>query len=125
MCGRVVSEDPSLIVYCPDEYIAQRIYDEATDDSLTALKLIDDWFFTSKMTKKLYTGLYADENIPYFKEDSCNIIIYCNEISILNISLNNIDLDNNFDEDDPDNIILVRLLPEHIKFEKRKALKKR
>ena len=43
---------------------------------------------------------------------------------ILSIYLNNINLDNNFDEDDPDTIILVRLLAWHIKFEKRR-LKKR
>ena len=44
---------------------------------------------------------------------------------ILNTDLNNINLDNNFDEDDLDTIILVRLLAWHIKFEKRKALKKK
>ena len=48
----------------------------------------------------------------------------CNEMGILNIDLNNINLDNNFDEDDSDNIILIRLLVWHIKFEKRKALRK-
>ena len=45
-------------------------------------------------------------------------------MGILNIDVNIIDLDNNFDEDDPDTIILIRLLAWHIKFEKRKALKK-
>ena len=45
-------------------------------------------------------------------------------MGILNIDLNNINLDNNFDEDDPDTIIFIRLSPWHIKFEKRKALKK-
>ena len=39
--------------------------------------------------------------------------------------LNNINLDNNFDEDYPDTIFLVRLLAWHIKVEKCKALKKR
>ena len=48
----------------------------------------------------------------------------CNEMGILNIDLNNINLDNNFDEDDSDNIILIRLLAWHIKFEKCKALRK-
>ena len=44
---------------------------------------------------------------------------------ILNIDLNCINLDdNNFDEDDPDIIIHVRLLAWHTKFEKGKALKK-
>ena len=46
-------------------------------------------------------------------------------MGILNIDLNNVNLDNNFDEDDPDTIIIIRLLAWHIKFEKRKALKKK
>ena len=70
------------------------------------------------MIKKLYTALYADENILSLKEDSGNIIFSCNGIGTLNIDLNNINLDNNFDEDDPDTIILVRLLAWPIKFEK-------
>ena len=77
-----------------------------------------------KMIKKLYTALYAGENILYFNEDSGNVIFSCNEIGILNIDLNNINLDNNFDEDDPETIILIRLLAWHIKFEKAKNLKK-
>ena len=49
MSDRVVSEDPSLIEYCLDKYITQRMCDEAVDDFLAALKLISDWFVTSKM----------------------------------------------------------------------------
>ena len=71
------------------------------------------------MIKKLYTALYADENILYFNEDSGNIVFPGNEMGIHNIDVNNI---NHFDEDDPDTIILIRLLVRHIKFEKRKAL---
>ena len=40
--------------------------DDTVDDSLAALKLIPDWLFTSKMIKKLYAALYADENTLYF-----------------------------------------------------------
>ena len=36
-----------------------------------------------------------------------------------------VDLDNKFNEDDPDAIIFIRLLTWYIKFEKRKALEKR
>ena len=99
--------------------------DKAVDDSLAALKLIPDWFFTSKMIKKLYAALYADENILYFKKNSENVVFSCNEMGILNMDLNNINIDNNFDEDDPDAIILIRLLAWHIKFEKCKELRKR
>ena len=45
-------------------------------------------------------------------------------MGILNIDLNNINIDNNFDEDDPDTIILLKLLRSNIKTEKLKALKK-
>ena len=76
MCDRDVSEDPSLIVYCPDKYITQKMCDEAVDDSVAALKLIPYWFVTSKMIKKLYTAFYPGENILYFNEDSCNIVYY-------------------------------------------------
>ena len=109
MCGRVVSEDPFLIVHCPDKYKTQKICHEAAGNSLAALKLIPDFFVTSKMIKKHFTDLYADDNILYFNEDSGNVVFSGNEMSILNIDLNNINLDNNFDEDDPDTIILIRL----------------
>ena len=47
-------------------------------------------------------------------------------MGIPNIDLNNINLDgSNYEEDDPDTIILIRLLAWHIKFEKRKALNKK
>ena len=41
-------------------------------------------------------------------------------MGILNIDINNINLDDNFDESDPDTIILTKLLALHIKFIKRK-----
>ena len=46
-------------------------------------------------------------------------------MAILKIDINNISLDNNFGEDDPDTIILIRLLTWYTKFEKRKALTKK
>ena len=117
MRDRVVSEDPFLQVYCPDKYKTQRLCDEAVDDSLAALKLMPDGFVTSKMIKGLYNALYADENILYFNEDSGNLVFSCNEMDVFNIDLNNINLDNNFDEDDSDTIVLIKLLVSHIKFD--------
>ena len=69
------------------------------------MKHIPDWFVTSKMIKKLYTAVYADEDILYFNEDCGNVVFSCNEMGILNIDLNNINLDNKFDEDDSDTVI--------------------
>ena len=53
MFDRAISEGPFMLVYCPDKCETQRMCDEAVDDCLPALKLIPDWFVTSKMIKKL------------------------------------------------------------------------
>ena len=49
--------------------------------------------------------IYSEDN-----EDSGNVVYPCNEIGILNIDLNDVNVDNNFDEDDPDTLILIRPL---------------
>ena len=76
------------------------------------------------MIKKLFIAFHIEEDILCFSEDSGNVVFNCNVMGILNIDLNNISLDNNFDEDDPDTIIVIRLLVWHVKFEKRKELKR-
>ena len=84
--------------------------DEAVDDFPAALKLIPDLFVTSKMIKKRFAVSHGDENILYCNDDYGDSVFNYNEMGIVNIDLNNISLDDNFDEDDPDTIILVRLL---------------
>ena len=118
VCDEAVDEDPFLIIYCPDKYITQKMCDEAVDYSLFVLKLIPNWFVTSKMIKKLFTALYAGKNIYYFIEGSGDTVFDCKGMAILNIDLNNISLDDKFDEDDPDTFILMKLLAWHIKFRK-------
>ena len=68
--------------------------------------------------------LFTQMKIYCFNEDS-DIRFSLDKMGIPNKDLDNINLDNNCDEDDSDTIILIRLLTWHIKFEKRKALKKR
>ena len=46
-------------------------------------------------------------------------------MGILSVNLNNIYLDNNFDEAGPGTIIFIRILARHCKFKKRKAFKKK
>ena len=87
---------------------------EAVVDSLATLKLIPDWLVTSKMIKNLYNALCAYENILYFNKDSGYVVFSCNGMGILIKDLNYINLDSNFDEDDPDNIVLIRLLAGHV-----------
>ena len=76
--------------------------DKAVDESLASLKLIPDWYVTSKMIKKLYPALYADDGLLFFDKNSSDIIFCCDEMVI--------------DEDDPDTIILVKILAWYSKF---------
>ena len=118
MCDKIISENPFMLKYCPDKYMTQKMCYEAVDDFLPKLNFVPDWFVTGKIIKKFFTALYADENFG-------NVVFDCNEMGILNVDFNCIKLDdNNFDEDDPDTNIYVRLLDWHIKFEKHKVLKK-
>ena len=53
--------------------------------------------------------MYADDGLIFFDNDSSNVTFCCNDIGILRVNLDNIVLDNNFDEGDPDIIILIKL----------------
>ena len=57
--------------------------DEAVNDSLAALKLIPDCFVTSKMIKKLFTALYAGENILYFNEYFGDAVYNYNKMGLI------------------------------------------
>ena len=58
------------------------MFDKAVDYSLGALKLVRDWFVTSKIIKKLFTALYTDLNILYYNDDSTNAVFSFNEMGI-------------------------------------------
>ena len=64
--------------------------------------------------------------ILYTNEDSSDVIFSCYEMGILSVDLKIINLDyTNYNEDYPESISHVRLLDQHSKFEKCKALKKK
>ena len=43
-----------MLIYCPDRYKTQKMWDEIVDDCLAALKFIPDWFVTTKMVEILH-----------------------------------------------------------------------
>ena len=59
--------------------------------------------------------MHAVDNIIYFNWNSGDDAFSCNEMVILSIDLNNIYHDDSFNEDDPDTIILIKILARHIK----------
>ena len=47
----------------------KRLIIKLFSDFIPALKFVFDWSVTSKIIKKLYTVLYADDDILFFDED--------------------------------------------------------
>ena len=70
MCDRVISEDPFMLIYCPNRYKNQKMCNEGVDDCLTALKFIPNWFVTSKMLDKFHNALLANDDILFFDDFS-------------------------------------------------------
>ena len=62
------------------------------------------------MIKKLYTALYANNSLLFFDECSGMSHFVVMKWILLVLNLDYIDLDHNIDENEPDTIILIRLL---------------
>ena len=77
-----------------------------------SIKLIPDWFVTSKMLEKFHDALLANDGIPFFDDHFSKKTFFVNEMGILRVDLDNINLDddNNFYEDNPETIFHVSLL---------------
>ena len=78
MSNRSLFEVYFSIRHIPDQYKTQSLCDKAVDDYLAALKLVPDWFVTSKMIKEFFTALYAEENILFLMKIlvmSCFLVI--------------------------------------------------
>ena len=94
-----------MLKYCLDRYKTQEICDKAVDNFLQALKLVTDWFVTSKIIKKL-----ADDNILFLDENSGNVIFSSDKVGIVSVNLNIINTcDTNFYKYDLKIIIYARL----------------
>ena len=77
------------------------------------------------MIKKLDDDLFCNDDIIFVNEDSNFVTYFSDEMGIRSVDLNNINLDNaNFDEDDLETIIHVRLMAWHNRFKQHKVFKK-
>ena len=112
MYDRVVSKDPFMLIYCHNRYKTQTMCDEAVDDCLAPLKLIPDWFVTSKTLEKFHDALLANDDILFFDSDFSKVTFFTNEKGILGADLGKINLndDNNFENDEPETMVHVKLL---------------
>ena len=112
MFDKAVSNNSLMMKYYLDRNKTQKIY---------AIKLLMVFYqheilfliglLQVRTLEKLYNDLFAEGDVLFFDDDSGNVTFFGVEISILSVDLNNINLDDvNFDKDDPETIIHVRLM---------------
>ena len=65
MCDEAFSIDPFILKYYLDRYKSQEMCDKAVYNFLPTTTFIPDRFVTSKMIKKLYNALFADDDILF------------------------------------------------------------
>ena len=125
MCYEAVSNDPFMLKHCLDRYQTQKVFDKTVDEFVPVLKFVPDWFVTSNIIKKLHDALFANQYTIFINEDSINVTFRADEMDIVSVDLDKINIDDvNFDEDDPETIIHVRVMAWHNRFKQRKAFKK-
>ena len=135
MCYKAVGNYPYALEFFSECYKAQKVCDIAVDTYPSTIKYALDRFKTQEMCNKIVSEdpfklkYYHDR---YITSKVCNksvmiryVVFCCDKMSILSVDLNSINLDyTNYDVDDPQIIINIRLLVWYIKFAKRNALKK-
>ena len=83
--------------------------DKAVDSCLLSLKLVPDWFVTSKMTEKLNSAVFSDDYIVFGHLDSDFVTFFSKDKGLNSITLDSINLDDDhFDYCNPETINHVR-----------------
>ena len=94
--------------------------DKAVDNFLPALKFVPDWFVLNNMLEK--------RNVVFSNDDidlDDIVTFFSNNISIVTIYFNNINLHSDyFDENNPETIVLVRLMAWCSRYKQREAYEK-
>ena len=95
-----------MVKYCLNRYKTQEMSDKAADAFLPTLNSIADWFVTNKRLEKLDNAVFFNYDIDFDDKDSDIVTFFSDDLDLNTIDLNNI----NFDEQDPETIINVRLM---------------
>ena len=98
--------------------------DKAADACQSLLKFVPDWFVTNKMLEHLDNAVFFNDGKVFVNTDSY-VSIFSDDMGLVNVDVNNFSLsDNNFDFDDPETVIHVKLVTWCKKLKQRKACKK-
>ena len=93
---------------------------KAVETCLSALKFVSHWIVTKKLLQKLDNIVSSNDDIDlndidaFMWHDIELVKLFRDDVRLNTIYLYNIKLDgDNFDEDDPTNIVLVRLIAQY------------
>ena len=119
MCDKVVSKEPFILKYCLDRCNTQKVCDKAVDDFLPTLKFVPDWFVKNKMLEKLDDVVFSNDDIVFVNADSDNVTFLRDDMGLVSL------VDVNFNDDDTETIIQVRLMAWCNRYKPHKACKKK
>lgn len=97
-----------MLKHCLDRYKTHEMCDKAVNDFLPTLNSVPDCFIVTKMLDKLDNVVFFNDGIGLDDIDSDFVPLFSDDMELNTIDLNNIKLDDNFDEHDPKTLIYVR-----------------
>ena len=99
-----------MLEICFDNCKSQEMCDRTLDACLSSLKFLPDWFVTNKMLKDFDNTVFLKDEIAIVIEDSDSVTFFSYIMDLVNLDLHNFSLDDdNFNNDDSETIIHVRL----------------
>ena len=110
MCEKSVCERIYMLKYCQDRYKTHKLCEKAVDACLSALKFVVDWFVTPKMLGDLGNTVFFNGDIDLGNVDLGILKLFNEDMDFVNVNLDNVCLDDDFDDDNLDTIYLVKLL---------------
>ena len=114
MCYEVISKELFTLKYCLNRYKTQEICDKVVDALLATLKFVSNYTVTNEILETLNNTVFSNDDIVFADADYDFAKFFSDDMGLNAINLNNIILeDDNFDEDDPETIIHVRLMACH------------
>ena len=90
--------------------------DNGANAFLIALKFVADWSVTNELLEKLDNSVFSNVDMFFHDLDSNFSTIFSSDMGFSTADLNNINLDDNFDKDDPETINHVRFMTWHNTF---------
>ena len=89
MCDKDVSENLFTLKHCHDKYKIQKMYENAVDSCLVALKCVPGWFVPNKLIEELGSPTFCNDYIDFGDLVSDFLMFFSRDIGLKSITLDN------------------------------------